>query len=153
MDRVIVVDDKPENLYLLRTLLQGQGYAVDEARHGAEALVKARQEPPQLIISDLLMPVMDGYTLLRHWKADERLKAIPFVVYTATYTDPKDERLGLDLGADAFIVKPAEPEPFMARIREVLAKQESGAMSPAGAPQADEKIVLKEYSDTLVRKL
>src|SRR3990172_8301603 len=147
MNRVLIVEDKLETLYLLRALLQGHGCEVDEARHGAEALVKARQAPPDLIISGLLMPVMDGYTLLRHWKADERLKAIPFVVYTATYTEPKDERLALDLGADSFIVKPQEPEPFMARIREVLAKEQRSELLPAHAPQGDEKGLLKEYSE------
>ena len=153
MTRALIVDDKPENLYLLRALLQGHGYEVDEARHGAEALVKARQAPPQIVVSDLLMPVMDGYTLLRHWKVDERLKAVPFVVYTATYTEPKDEQLALDLGADAFILKPAEPELFMARIHEVLARQERGELISTHAPGGDEKIVLKEYSEALVRKL
>lgn len=153
MTRVLIVDDKPENLYLLRALLQGHGCEVDEARHGAEALVKAHQAPPNLIISDLLMPVMDGYTLLRHWKADERLKHIPFVVYTATYTEPKDERLALDLGADVFIIKPAEPEPFMARIQEVLAKKERHELLPARAPEGDEKVMLREYSEVLIRKL
>jgi response regulator RpfG family c-di-GMP phosphodiesterase len=57
----------------------------------------------------LLMPVMDGYAFLRHWKADEKLCKIPFVVYTATYTDPRDEKLALDLGADAFISAYSEP--------------------------------------------
>ena len=153
MTRVLIVDDKAENLYLLRALLKGHGCEVDEARHGAEALVKARQAPPDLIISDLLMPVMDGYTLLRHWKADERLKQIPFVVYTATYTEPKDEKLALDLGADAFIIKPAEPEPFMARIREVLAKHGRGELAEPRKPTGDEKVHFKEYSEVLIRKL
>ena len=80
--KILIVDDLPENLYCLRELLQSCGYEVDEARHGTEALVKARQSPPQIIISDLLMPVMDGYSLLRQCKADPQLKQIPFVVYT-----------------------------------------------------------------------
>ena len=153
MIRVLIVDDKQENLYLLRALLQSHGCVVDEAGHGAEALDKALQAPPDLIISDLLMPVMDGYTLLRKWKADERFRAIPFVVYTATYTGPKDERLALDLGADAFIVKPVEPEPFMARIEEVLAKKEGGALPPAKTPDGNQLGLLKEYSEVLIRKL
>ena len=153
MTRVLVVDDRLENLYLLRALLQGHGHTVDEARHGAEALVRARQTRPDLIISDLLMPVMDGYTLLRHWKADERLNTIPFVVYTATYTDPKDEQLALDLGADAFILKPAEPVSFMARIEAVIARDTSSPIAPPREPVGDEAGQLKEYNEVLVRKL
>ena len=150
MTRILIVDDQPANLYLLRALLTGHGHEVDEARHGAEALVMARQSPPDLIISDLLMPVMDGYTLLRHWTADARLKEIPFVVYTATYTDSQDEKLALDLGADAFILKPAEPEPFMARVRAVLEKARH--QEPASGPP-DEPVVLLQYNEVLVRKL
>lgn len=153
MNRILIVDDKQDNLYMLRFLLEGNGYEVDEARHGAEALLKSRQLPPQLIISDLLMPVMDGYTLLRHWKSDEGLKQIPFVVYTATYTEPKDEKLALDLGADAFIIKPTEPEPFINRIREVLAKQREGLLSPPNLPSGDEQTQIKQYNESLIRKL
>src|SRR5690606_19862051 len=102
-------DDKEENLYYLSSLLSASGCEVSTARHGAEALLVARQAPPEVVISDLLMPVMDGYTLLRHWKADQRLVHVPFIVYTATYTDPEDEQLARNLGADAFILKPAEP--------------------------------------------
>ncbi|MBF0476379.1 MAG: response regulator [Deltaproteobacteria bacterium] len=153
MIRVLIVDDNPNNLYLLRALLQGHGYVVDEARHGAEALTKAREALPDLIISDLLMPVMDGYTLLRLWKADERLKTIPFVVYTATYTEPKDERLALDLGADAFMIKPVEPEQFRAFIQEVLAKKAGGELSSHRAPEGHEVGLLKEYSEVLIHKL
>ena len=153
MNRILIVDDKEEALYLLQKLLAGNGYTVEMARHGAEALVKARQSPPDLIISDLLMPVMDGYTLLRHWKTDPRLKHVPFVVYTATYTEPKDEQLALDLGADAFILKPAEPEPFIARIRAVLAAERTGALTPTKEPADEEKALLKEYSQVLICKL
>ncbi len=152
MNQVIIVDDNAENLYLLRMLLQGHGYSVEEARHGAEALTKARRQPPVLVISDLLMPVMDGYTLLRQWKADDQLQAIPFMVYTATYTNAKDERLALDLGADAFLVKPAEPEALMASITALL---DSPDPAPASVrlPQIEENDQLKDYSETLFRKL
>lgn len=152
MSRILIVDDRFENLYLLRVLLQGNGYVVDEARHGAEALEKARSTPPSLVISDLLMPVMDGYTLLRECKADPLLASIPFVVYTATYTQAKDEQLALDMGASAFIIKPAEPEPFMSRIREVL---QSATVSRANVrpPAIDKTDSLKIYNEVLITKL
>ncbi len=152
MTRILIVDDKEENLYYLRSLLAGHGCDVDTARHGAEALVKARQTTPDVVISDLLMPVMDGYTLLRLWKADAKLKHIPFIVYTATYTEPEDERLALSLGADAFILKPAEPEDFLARIRQVPINSGSPP-NPPNVPMGDEKELLKVYSETLIRKL
>ena len=153
MKRILIVDDKEENIYYLQALLAGHGYTVDSVRHGAEALVKARQTPPDLIVSDLLMPVMDGYTLLRLCKADARLRQIPFIVYTATYTEPEDERLALSLGADAFILKPAEPEDFLTRIREVHQNVAAGTRTPAKFFGGDEKELLKVYSETLIRKL
>jgi signal transduction histidine kinase/CheY-like chemotaxis protein len=151
MTRVIIVDDKPENLYLLRVVLEGQGFEVVAARHGAEALALARQAPPHIIVSDLLMPVMDGYTLLRHWKADDRLRPIPFVVYTATYTEPKDEQLALRLGADAFILKPVEPGPFVTRLQEVLAEVDREPVQRP--PVTDAAVLFQEYNEILIGKL
>jgi PAS domain S-box-containing protein len=153
MQKILIVDDNDENLYYLQALLRSTGYEVNTARNGAEALNAALADPPELVISDLLMPIMDGFTLLKQWKAEQRLNRIPFVVYTATYTDPKDEQLALDLGADAFIVKPTEPAPFMARIREVLAKAVQGGMSHANAPVGEEKDLLRQYSEVLIHKL
>ena len=152
MNRVLIVDDKANNLYLLRVLLQGHGFEVDTAQHGVEALAKALVGPPDLVISDLLMPEMDGYELLRRWKADERLRDVPFVVYTATYTEPKDEELALELGADAFIIKPTEPEPFMERVREVLERTRVHAWT-VRPPAAGDEATLKLYSEVLVSKL
>ncbi|MBE7454113.1 MAG: response regulator [Kofleriaceae bacterium] len=153
MTRVLLVDDKDENLYYLSALLGSHGYVVDTARQGAEALLKARQSPPDVVVSDLLMPVMDGYTLLRHWKSDPRLRLAPFVVYTATYTDPADEQLAHNLGADAFILKPAEPDEFLARLRAVEGQV---ARPPVADPrpragEADAR--LREYNDALIRRL
>jgi PAS domain S-box-containing protein len=153
MNRVLIVDDKEQNLDLLRALMQGGGWIVDEARNGSEALTRASQAPPDLIVSDLLMPVMDGYTLLRQWKADERLQTIPFVVYTAAYTEPNDERLALELGADAFIVKSVEPELFMERIQEVVKKKIPGELPQPRTPEGSESGLLKEYSEVLIHKL
>jgi two-component system cell cycle sensor histidine kinase/response regulator CckA len=153
MTRALIVDDKEENLYYLQALLGGSGFAVETARHGAEALVKARMAPPDIVVSDLLMPVMDGYTLLRHWKADPRLSRVPFIVYTATYTEAEDERLALDLGADAFILKPAEPEMFLARLHEVQSGKAAAVPVRPRMPIGDEKELLKVYSEALIRKL
>lgn len=152
MKRVLIVDDHAENLYMLRVLLQAQGLEVEEARHGGQALVSARLNPPDLVISDLLMPEMDGYTLLRHWKADERLRVIPFVVYTATYTEPRDEALALEMGADAFILKPTEPLPLVQRITEVLDRAAQGGLV-ASRQASGEQETLKLYNEVLVRKL
>lgn len=153
MTHVLIVDDQEDNRYLLRALLQGHGFSTEEAGHGAQALAFARQRIPDLVISDLLMPVLDGYNLLRHWKGDEALRAIPFIVYTATYTEPRDEQLALSLGADAFIVKPAEPEPLLARIRQVLATREQVPKAPPPDLVPEEAEQLAEYSRILVRKL
>jgi PAS domain S-box-containing protein len=166
MIRALVVDDREENRYYLTALLKGSGYDVESAANGAEALSLALQNPPQLVISDLLMPVMDGYTLLRKWRADARLKFVPFIVYTATYTDPKDERLAIDLGADAFILKPTEAEDLLARIHETLRTHASrhpmapstteGAGLTKNLPEAthgEETRILEQYSVVLIRKL
>lgn len=153
MKRILIVDDIEENLYLLRTLLEGHGYAVDQAYNGSEAIVKALSTIPALIITDILMPVIDGFTLCRIWKADERLGRVPFVFYTATYTDPRDEKLALDMGADAFIVKPMDPEEFLRRIENVLALKREGILLPPQRPKEREEIILKNYNEALVRKL
>lgn len=153
MTKVLIVDDHEANLYLLRAVLTGYGCEVTEARHGAAAMVKARVAPPELIVSDLHMPVMDGYTLLRQWKNDDQLKIIPFIVYTATYTEEADEKLALSMGADAFIVKPAEPEIFIARLRAVLAMARKGGLAPANEPTGDVEARLKNYNEVLIRKL
>ncbi|MEO8103700.1 MAG: response regulator, partial [Betaproteobacteria bacterium] len=152
MARVLIVDDLTDNRFVLRMQLQGDGFAVEEASNGREALALARQAAPDLVISDLLMPGMDGYTLLREWKADETLRAIPFIVYTASYTGPKDEKLAITLGADAFIVKPAKPELFFQRVHDAL-KKVSHAEPPPHTQKIDEEAVLRLYSEVLVGKL
>lgn len=151
MKRALIADDHTENLYFLEVLLKANGYdTVDSAENGAQALELARSNRPDLIISDILMPVMDGYALCRELKSDELLKEIPFIFYTATFTTAKDESLALSMGADRFVIKPQEPDTLMQIINEVLAspRPETVQQTPDG-----ERHVLKQYSEALFRKL
>lgn len=97
MNTILSVDDNEENIYMLESLLSANGFKVVSARNGKEAMEKARAARPDLIISDILMPVMDGYSLCREFKADPELRSVPFLFYTATYTDPKDESFALTI--------------------------------------------------------
>ncbi|HNW45037.1 MAG TPA: response regulator [Elusimicrobiales bacterium] len=153
MTTILIVDDNEQNLYLLETTLKGSAYAVVSARNGAEAFELAKKNPPDLVISDILMPVMDGYELCRRWRAEESLKKIPFIFYTATYIDPKDEKFGLSIGADQFIVKPAKIEVLQEVVREVLEQSRQGKLAAPGRTLAEEEVVLREYNAVLFRKL
>jgi two-component system, cell cycle sensor histidine kinase and response regulator CckA len=153
MTTILTVDDNEQNLYQLQVLLGANGYQVARATDGAEALAVARQNPPDLIVSDILMPVMDGFSLCREWKKDERLKAVPLIFYTATYTDDRDRQLALDLGAARFVVKPEEPEALLQIIREVLEDRALNGLVEPRKPVGDETVELKEYNQALVRKL
>jgi signal transduction histidine kinase/DNA-binding response OmpR family regulator len=152
MKTALVVDDHPEGIYLLRCLLAADGFSVLEAHNGREALSIAETQNVDVVISDILMPVMDGFSLCRAWRADLRLRAIPFIVYTATYVDKRDEDLALSLGADLFLVKPTEPTVLMARVREVIARRSEHPASQ-GQPSIEEAPFLQQYSQVLVHKL
>jgi response regulator RpfG family c-di-GMP phosphodiesterase/putative methionine-R-sulfoxide reductase with GAF domain len=106
-----------------------------------------------MIISDILMPGMDGFSLCRAWKADERLKAIPFVFYTATYVDSRDEKLALDLGAERFLIKPMDPDEFIAIIKEIIVAFEKGKLAEPSGKLKKEEGFYKEYNEALIRKL
>lgn len=153
MTKILIVDDNQQNRYMLQTLLEGNGYRVETAANGAEALEHARREPPALVITDILMPVMDGFILCREWQQDEHLREIPFVFYTATYTDPEDEAFALSLGAERFIAKPIEPDALVAILREVIREAEAGELRAPGRSLDEEAVYLKTYSERLVNKL
>jgi PAS domain S-box-containing protein len=153
MARILVVDDILENRYLLEVLLRGYGNEVVVANDGAEALVTARSFPPDLIIADILMPVMDGYSLCRSWKADPELCRIPFIFYTATYTEPEDQEFALSLGAERFIIKPQEPEELDRIVREVLAQHWEGVSTGTSGMTKQEADFFEGHNRALFRKL
>lgn len=154
MTKVLVVDDGNENRQLLQALFSRYGYTVATASNGAEALEMAQQFVPDLVISDLLMPVMDGFTFLRRWKLDPAFNKVPFIIYTAMFVDVDDKRFGDSMGADAYILKPMKPAELMRKTQEVLVA--GVAASPNLADSAalhDDKSTLKFYSDRLLEKL
>src|SRR6266571_5698723 len=108
--KTLVVDDNAADRKILRYLLERRGWEVIEAADGGEGLSMAGIHEPGLIISDALMPKMDGFQFLRKVKLDPVLRDIPFIFYSSVYTGSRDEKLALSLGADAFVVKPMEPE-------------------------------------------
>lgn len=151
MATLLVVDDNARNRYLLRSLLEAHGHTVVEAGDGREALDIARGDPPDCVISDILMPVMDGFALCREWVRDEVLGRAPFVVHTATYTDARDEELAMGLGAARYVPRPVEPEALLAVIEEVLTAAARGEVRPAVT--GDEARLLRLYNERLVAKL
>lgn len=151
--RILNVDDSEENLYFVESLLKGNGFEVVSVMNGAEALVQLESVAFDLIISDILMPVMDGFQLCRKVKMNEELRHIPFIVYTATYTGPQDEAFAFKIGADKFIQKPCEPDIFMETVREALGAAANADPVAQSAPQTPEEEVLKLYNERLVRKL
>jgi CheY-like chemotaxis protein len=150
--RILNVDDNAGNLYLMESLLRGYGYEVVSAQNGVEALQKLKEQPFDLIVSDILMPQMDGFQFCREVKRDEALKTVPFVFYTATYTDRKDEDLAMSLGAARFVVKPAEPERFVQIISDAIKEQMEKGF-PVVEPKLEEEVYLKAYNQSLINKL
>ncbi len=145
----LVVDDNEVNRYYLKALLEAHGRTVETAENGREALLRAREVKPDLVISDLLMPVMDGFGLLSEWTEDPALRRIPFVVYTGTFTTPEDRQFALHLGAEAFLVKPMEPEPLLMELEKAVSE-----FSPERYVALDQKLEFsRRHADILVRKL
>ncbi len=151
--RILVVEDNEDSRVLLESLLEANGYEVESAENGKVALTLATRRPPDLIISDILMPEMDGYVLCRAVKADELLRRIPFIFYTATYTDPADQKLAMDLGASKFIVKPMEIDAFLVEIKTLLENHKTEKLPTPQQPLVGDKDLQSGYAGVLAKKL
>lgn len=113
---ILVVDDEKRILSLLKAYLEGQGFGVVTAANGRDALFVTRQEKPDLIILDLMMPGMDGYEFMRQHRKE---RETPIILLTAK-VDEDDKVLGLELGADDYVTKPFSPRELTSRVRAVL---------------------------------
>ncbi|MGH2544691.1 MAG: response regulator [Ardenticatenaceae bacterium] len=135
---VLMVDDQPNIRTLVEMYLKQEGFRVVTASNGREALFLARQERPDLIILDLMMPEMDGYEFIR---AHRKERDTPVIILTAR-VEENDRVLGLELGADDYVVKPFSPRELAARVRAVLRRLErefsEGAVLRVGVVTLDE---------------
>ena len=151
MKILIAVDDNV-TLYILELALGKLGYTVEGAPNGRAALEKAQASPPDLIISDVMMPEMDGFMFCKKVKADPRLKNIPVILYTATHSEKDEAELALKLGASRLIVKTAELGPLLDGVRKEVENLKAGAEPRRGAAGAGETVEA-EYLRVLSRKL
>jgi len=118
-ERIFVVEDEPTQALKLQFILQQSGYQVEVATNGAHALTMLQGEPPTLVISDIMMPEMDGYDLCRAIRADRRLKDVHIVLLTS-HSDPTDVLRGLEAGADTFIPKPYNTKCLLSRVQHII---------------------------------
>jgi putative two-component system response regulator len=146
--KVLVVDDLSYSRRALRAICQSAGWEVAVAEDGQAALELARAEPPDLIITDILMPKLDGFQLCRAIKTDPALERIPIIFYTGSYTEPADREFGHALGAAAYLLKPLEPAELLAEVGRVM-----GGPAPVMRQRHLGETWAAAYADRLAHKL
>jgi DNA-binding response OmpR family regulator len=117
--RILVVEDEPHILHLVQRNLEREGYAVETAVNGVDALGKILARTPDLLISDVMMPEMDGFELLEHLRGDPDLADLPVLLLTVRSRDP-DVQAGYRRGADLYLTKPFHPDELLAFVRRLL---------------------------------
>ena len=120
---ILIVEDVPNVLELLEVTLRFKGYAVLTAHNGEEALETIARQRPVLIITDILMPKMDGYAFVQKLRLNPDTRPIPVVFLSATYVTPEDKEFALSLGAERFMEKPIDTEDFLLTIAELVTQQ------------------------------
>lgn len=154
---ILLVDDSFENRYLLKLILEDFGFNILEANDGQEGLIMLKKNTVDLIVSDILMPVMDGYIFCKACKKEKQFKNIPFIFYTSTYTEKVDEELAIKIGASYFLRKPSDQEKLIIAIKSLI-NQEDANLEVANDDVEEEELVtekevLKFFSKRLISKL
>jgi len=152
--KILIAEDDENSRQLLETLLFAEGFEVVSFDNGLKSLGYLQTEQVDLIISDILMPEMDGYGLCRALKQNQQLQNIPFVFYTATYTSQQDERFALSLGADKFLIKPMEITNLVDVISELFeSNHKSKGPKNRGLYRGSPLKLDKQHADRLRSKL
>ena len=125
-ERILIIEDNPDFLEVLTYLLRAAGYTLLTAKTGKEGLETARREQPDLILTDLMLPLLNGYEICSMLKQDARYKQIPIMMLSATKVQEQDERLAGDCGADLFVLKSIEPKELLLKIRGLLSSRRPG---------------------------
>jgi two-component system cell cycle response regulator len=120
--RILLVDNSPVNHDLMRSIVEPFGYEIVSAKSVADGLERARQAPPDIILSDLHLPEASGYDLLQAVRKDPQLRALPFIFISSTSWPEREVADGLSRGADAFLSRPVDPQEVLHRIEESLKK-------------------------------
>ena len=145
---LLVVEDIPNVLQLLEVTLRFQGYEVLSARDGQEALEILAKSKPALVISDILMPKLDGFAFVQKMRSSPGTQAIPVIFLSATFVTPEDKEFALSLGASHFIEKPFDTQDFLLTIAEVLSQEKFDLPEPLAPPK-----FYTGYQDRLEMKL
>lgn len=127
---ILVVEDIPNVREFMEVTLKFRGYQVFTAVNGEDALLKIAEQKPSLVIADVLMPKMDGFSLAQRLRTDEKTSDIPIILVSATYINPDDEKFAFSLGVSRFIEKPFDTEDFLLNVAEVLTSDASTMPSP-----------------------
>ncbi|RME08087.1 MAG: response regulator [Anaerolineae bacterium] len=145
---ILVVEDVPHILELLAVTLRFKGYPVVTAANGEEAMEQIARERPALVITDILMPRMDGFALLHNLRKDPTTRQIPVIFLSATYVSPEDREFALRLGAARFLEKPVDTAEFLLTVAEILTQG-----PPELPPPLSEREFYQGYRERLEHKL
>lgn len=151
MTTILIVNDLDANRRLLRAIFENEEFEVTEAPDGLEALQILEASPVDVVISDILMPHMDGHRLCTEVRQRARLNSVPFIFYTSTDTSPGEEQLALELGADKFLRRPTAPKIILETVRDLLSATRPVARELAKSPSNVQ--VAAEYTQRLIAKL
>ncbi len=141
---LLVVEDTPDTLDLLKVTLEFKGYRVLTAHNGSEALDAIKQERPAVIITDILMPKMDGFSLVQRLRINPETRDIPVIFLSATYVAPEDKQFAMLLGASRFIEKPIDTEDLLKTLAELFTK---------GVPKTPKPLDEREFYEGYQKRL